>query len=337
MNRDIWTLLWASEVDLTDLRVGTIVAFTKASMRAGEYGLADALIAGLDRIPLTHAGIVTSAGAAPELTHSTLAGVRREPLTGAAEPHRHAPIFIFGHASASEETLRAAADEAARRHAKPSGVPLAYPAHDLLVAAVLLRARNGERFDEHAHRRLAALFATILSAHSEGRMCAAFIAEVFDVIGMPVAPPDERTAHDRNLIEAYESMWILPPWAVEVVGVGLAGLATELHSSASDLSETDSASNPELVRVLGELAADRTAADSLARWLIAPVRSIPDIHPAVRTLLDVVVSDESIIPDAGGLPARFTTVNDLLRSPDFTPLGHCIDWWSEPPPIPNDE
>ena len=326
MARNLWTRLWAHELDPADIPAGAIATFVKAPRRAGEYGFIDAFIAGLDRCPLTHAGLITRSGPTPELVHSTLAGVRREPLAQAAGPHRHGPVFLFAHQQASDRTIDAVVD-AAHQHADAAdGGRDAYPLGDLLLAAVLLRLRNGSRFDEHAHLRLERLFATVVDPSLSGRMCAAFLCEIFAEVGAPVAPPEERSAFVHGLVAEYRDEPAMPAWAVDFVGAGLVGIAGHAADGAENTPWLGREARVEVVELLRGLAEGGPEAREVVGWVVGPASPEIPVPSLISRLLSLLAPlDAAATGDRSG-PIRFSTVNDLIRSPDLAPLGHVIAW-----------
>lgn len=325
----LWTRLWAHELDPEDLPLGSVIAFVKAPRRAGEYGFVDALIAGLDRCPLTHAGIVTEAGPHPVLVHSTMAGLRREPLARAVPPHRHGPVFVFAHAVAAESTIHAVVDQAGVRAESADGRHDAYPLGDLLLAAVLLRLRLGSRFDEHRHHRLAGLFAQLVDPELSGRMCAAFVSEVFAEVGAPLELPEERSVFTLGLVQGYPAALPVPDWATALVSVGLADIANAAADGAARAGGLSAGARAETIDVLRGLANDPAEGERLAAWVVsAPVLGEP-LPTSIDRLLSVLEDPRSEIPPPDGGLIRFSTVNDLIRSPHLVPLGHVIGWADE--------
>lgn len=332
MTTHMWTRLWARELDPDEIPVGAIATFVKAPRRDGEYGFVDALIAGLDRCPLTHAGLITDSGPAPTLVHSTMAGLRREPLAQAAPPHRRGPMFLFTHAVASEQTMEAVVEHAVQRVASADGHRDAYPVGDLLLAAVLLRLRLASRFDEHRHHRLAGLFANVVDPDLTGRMCAAFVSEVFAATGAPLDAPHERSAFTLGLVQGYREAVIAPEWATDLVHAGLVDIAEAAANGAARAPWLDEAVRSEVVDALRRLATDPPTGQELAAWVVsAPVLG----EPVPSTIVRLLAALEGPAPDRPGDPGgpgRFSTVNDLVRSPHLVPLGHVIGWADEPVP-----
>jgi hypothetical protein len=330
MTSHLWTRLWARELDPEEIPVGAIATFVKAPRRDGEYGFVDALIANLDRCPLTHAGIVAEAGARPTIVHSTLAGLRRDPLARAVPHHRRSPIFLFTHVVASDATTLAAVSQAVERAASADGRRDAYPMGDLLLAAVLLRLRLASRFDEHRHHHLAGLFASIVDPDLSGRMCAAFISEVFAATGAPVAAPQERSALTLGLVHGYPDAAPAPQWAVELVGAGLGDIAEAAAAGAGRAEGLRAETRHEVVGALRQLADDPSTSQELAAWVVS-TPAMGEVFP--RTIVRLLAAlDRPDAVHAGAGHTRFATVSDLMRSPDLVPLGHVIGWADEPVP-----
>jgi len=332
MTTHLWTRLWARELDPEEIPVGTIATFVKAPRRDGAYGFIDALIAGLDRCPLTHAGIITGAGPRPMLVHSTLSGLRREPLAGAVAHHRRSPVFLFTHAVASEPTMTAVVDHAVQRVEAADGSRDAYPLGDLLLAAVLLRLRLGSRFDEHRHHHLAALFAALVDPDLTGRMCAAFLSEVFAATGAPLDAPQERSAFTLGLVQGYRGAPTVPTWAVDLVGSGLVDIARAAADGATRADGLEEHVRREVADALDELVTDPSTGEEVAAWVMsAPVlgEALPS---TIARLLAALDGPEPVHLAAGASALRFSTVNDLVRSPHLVPLGHVIGWADEPVP-----
>lgn len=329
----MWPYLWATELDKAKLPTGSVVAFAKASVQAGEYGLTDSLIAGLDRLPLTHAGIVQNAdGDEPWIVHSTLAGIRLDRLSHAAREHRHSPAFVFTHADVGESTLQAVVDLAASA-ASPTAPARPYPFHDLLAAAVLLRLRLHSGFDEHAHRELAALFAALTSDEGGGRMCAAFLAQCFADSGVPLAPPDERTAFEGGIATNFGTGTLLPMETVPALAAGIEALGAAMAERCSSDTEAEA----ELLHLCTKISSDGETSRDLAEWLITPPSPGELVPATVRLLRDCAVATTPQTPVPSTLASRFTTVNDMLRSPNIQPAGHIIDWADDPAPPTNRE
>lgn len=330
MTANPWTRLWATEVEPDEIPPGTIAAFLKAPRRDGEYGMVDALIAGLDRFPLTHAGIIVRPGSVTEVVHSTLEGLIREPLASSGSPHRHGPLFLFAHAEASAETVAAVVDEAIRRADDADEHRDAYPKADPLLVAFLLRLRNGSRFDEHAHQRLAELFGVaVADPNLSGRMCAAFIAELFAATGATLAPPDERSAFTTGLVDGYPTEPVVPTWTIELIGATLARVAGRVAELADGAPGLDPETRTEVAATLRDLADDPAIADATAAWIIGASPAGEGDPPVVTRLEEAFGRVRPDRSDRRG-SIRFSTVNDLVRSPHIVPLGHVIGWADEP-------
>ena len=332
MTSHLWTRLWGRELDPDEIPVGSIATFVKAPRRDGEYGFVDALIAGLDRCPLTHAGIITDAGPTPMLVHSTMAGLRREPLARSVPPHRRGPVFLFTHTAASEQTMEAVVAHAKHRVASADRQRDAYPMGDLLLAAVLLRLRLGSRFDEHRHHRLAELFATAVDPELTGRMCAAFVGEVFAAMGAPLEAPQERSAFTLGLVQGYQGATTVPEWATDLVRVGLADIAQAAADGMDRASRLDAAARVGATDALRDLGTNPAPGEELASWVVsAPVLGEP-VPSTIGRLLAALEGSGVEGPDDPTPTVRFSTVNDLVRSPHLVPLGHVLGWADEPDP-----